>query len=88
MELSKQEMELFSLLPDLQSKNLFYKRFVITSKDSKNGFENRKWNYPNREWNYFPYFCSKNFFYKTFLTFTMESKTGVEKRKWNYPNSK
>ena len=34
MELFKQEMELFILLPDLQSKNFFYKRFVITSKDS------------------------------------------------------
>ena len=45
-------MELFLLLPDLQSKNLFYKRFVITSEDSKNGFENRKWNYLNRKWNY------------------------------------
>ena len=34
IELSKQEMELFLLLPDLQSKNIFYKRFVITSEDS------------------------------------------------------
>ena len=31
-------MELFLLLPNLQSIHLFYKRFVITSKDSKNGF--------------------------------------------------
>ena len=36
-------MELFLLLPVLQSKNLFYKRFVNTSKVSKNGFQNRKY---------------------------------------------
>ena len=42
MELSKQEMELFLLLSDLQSKNLFYKKFLAFKNESKTGFENRK----------------------------------------------
>ena len=56
MELFKQEMELFILLPDLQSKNFFYKLFLNFINKSKAAFENRKWNYPNRKWNYFSYF--------------------------------
>ena len=44
-------MELFLLLPDLQSKNFFYKKFLTFKNESKTGFENRKWNYPNRKWN-------------------------------------
>ena len=70
-------MELFLLLPDLQSKNLFYKRFVITSKDSQNGFENKKWNYPNRKWNYFSYFLTfdqKTSFTKYFKILSMSLK--------------
>ena len=51
----KQEMELFLLFPDLQSKNFFYKKFVTFQNESKNGFDNRKWNYPNRKWDYFSY---------------------------------
>ena len=35
MELSKQEMELFLLLPDLQSKNFFYKKFVTFKTNPK-----------------------------------------------------
>ena len=54
MELSKQEMELFLLLSDLQSmelfiqlsdlqsKNIFYKKFIAFKNGSKTGFENRK----------------------------------------------
>ena len=42
IELSKQEMELFLLLPDLQSKNFFYKKFLTFQNESKTGFENRK----------------------------------------------
>ena len=42
MELSKQEMELFLILPELQSKNSFYK--IIIS-ESKTVLENRKWKY-------------------------------------------
>jgi len=42
IELSKQEMELISLLPDLQSKNFFYKKFLTFQNESKTGFENRK----------------------------------------------
>ena len=45
MELFKLEMELFFLLPDLQSKNFFYKMFLIYTKEFKIGFQNRKWNY-------------------------------------------
>ena len=56
MELSKQEMELFLPLPDLWSKNFFYKMFVICSKGIKINFQNRKWNNPNRKWNYFSHF--------------------------------
>ena len=35
IELSKQEMELFLLLPDLQSKNFFYKKFLTFQNESK-----------------------------------------------------
>ena len=35
MELSKQEMELFLLLSDLQSKDLFYKKFLPFKNESK-----------------------------------------------------
>ena len=56
MELSKQEMELFHPLPGLWSKNLFYKMFLIWSKEFKINFQNRKWNYPNRKWNYLSHF--------------------------------
>ena len=56
MELSKQEMELFPSLPDLWSKNFFYKMFFICSKGFKIDFGNRKWNYSNRKWNYSSYF--------------------------------
>ena len=48
-------MEFFLLLPDLQSKNFFYKKFLTFNNESKTGFENRKWNHPNRKWNYFSY---------------------------------
>ena len=34
-------------LPDLQSKNFFYKTFTIFTRN----FKNRKWNYPNIKWN-------------------------------------
>ena len=49
-------MELFLPLPDLGSKNFFYKMFLICSKGFKIDFQNRKWNYPNRKWNYFSHF--------------------------------
>ena len=71
IELSKQKMELFLLLPDLQSKNFFYKKFLNFVNKFKAGFENRKWKY-------FSYFLGVNL--KTFLqnvsNFTNESKTG------------
>ena len=56
MELYIQEMELFFLFSDFQSKNFLNKMFLTFTKESKTGFENRKWNYPNRKWNYFSYF--------------------------------
>ena len=59
MELSKQEMELFLLLPEFQSKNFFYKMFLAFDNESQIGFENRKENY-------FFYFLSSN--QKTSLT--------------------
>ena len=34
MELSKQEMEIFLLFSDLQSKKLFYKKFLAFKKES------------------------------------------------------
>ena len=37
MELSKQEMELFFLLPELQSKNIFYKNILTFTNDPKTG---------------------------------------------------
>ena len=54
MELSKQEMELFHLLPELQSKNVSNKIFLTLTNESKSG--KRKLNYSNREWNSFSYF--------------------------------
>ena len=45
MELSKQEMELFLLFPNLKSKNFFYKMFLNFFNEFKAGLENRKWNY-------------------------------------------
>ena len=41
MELSKQEMELFLLFPDLRLKNFFYKMFLNFINEFKGGFENR-----------------------------------------------
>ena len=38
MELSKQEMELFLLLPELQSKNFFYKMFLTFTSKLYRGF--------------------------------------------------
>ena len=43
MELSKQEMELFLLYPDRQSKNFFYKMFQTFTNQSITGFRNGKW---------------------------------------------
>ena len=69
MELTKQEMELFLLLPEIQSKNVFYKMFLTYTSESKTDFENRNWNYfdnaakigfKNRKENYFFYFLSSN----------------------------
>ena len=42
-------MELFLLLPDLQSKKFFNKKFLSFKNESKTGFENRKYKYPNIE---------------------------------------
>ena len=84
MELSKEEMELFLLFPDIQSENLFYKRFVITSKDSKNGLKNRKCNYPNRKWNYFSYSLTSN--QKTYFTIDLSLLPRILKmvlKTWN-----
>ena len=39
MELSKQEIELFFVLPDLQSKNTFNKMSLALTYKSKTGFE-------------------------------------------------
>ena len=39
MELSKQEMELFLLFPDLRSKNCFYNKFLTFTIESKTGVE-------------------------------------------------
>ena len=77
MELSKQEMELFLPLPGFWSKNLFYKRFFIWSKEFKINFQNRKWNYPNMKWNYFTHFQvsdKKTCFTKCFLIDPRSSK--------------
>ena len=58
MELSKQEIKLFLLFPDLCSKNFFYKKLPTFTMESKTGVEKRKWNYPNRKWNYISYFLT------------------------------
>jgi hypothetical protein len=66
MELSKQEMELFSPFPVIDSTNFFNKSITILSNDSNLVFRNRKWKYLNRKWNYFSPFQSSD--QKTFLT--------------------
>ena len=38
-------MDLFLLLSEFQSNNVFYKMSLSFTNDSKTGFENRKWNY-------------------------------------------
>ena len=45
MEQSKQEMELFLLLPDLRSKNFFYKMVQTFTNKFKTDLENWKGNY-------------------------------------------
>ena len=75
MELSKHEMELFLLFPDLQLKNFFHKMFLNFMKEFKAGFGiissiEFKTGFENRKWNYFSYFLTSNqkkFFYKMFL---------------------
>ena len=49
-------MELFHQLPDLGSKNYFYKNFLISTKEFQIDFPNRKRNYLNRKWNYLSHF--------------------------------
>ena len=39
-------MELFFPLPGLESKNFFYKVFLIFTKEFKIDLKNRKWNHP------------------------------------------
>ena len=74
MELSKQEMELFLLFPDLRSKNFFNKRFPILTEDSKTSFRNRKWNYLNRKLNY----LNREVNYFSYFH-TLDQKTSVTK---------
>ena len=79
MELSKQEMELFLLLPYLESKNFCDKIFSIFTKEFKTSFRNRKWNYQNRKWNYFSYFhSSKTSFTECFQFFPGSLKPVLE----------
>ena len=51
MELSKQKMELFLLLTELQLRNFFYNMFLTFPNDDKTCFVNRKWNYSNMKRN-------------------------------------
>ena len=53
-------MEFFHPLPDLWSKNLFYKISRMFTKEFIIDFQNRKWNYPNRKWNYFSHFWASD----------------------------
>ena len=85
MELSKQEIELFLLLSELQSKNVFYEMFITFTNKFTTGFEKRKWNYLNRKWNYISYFQNlnkKTSFRKCFKLLLMSlkpvSKTGKD----------
>ena len=85
MELSKQEMELFLLFPDLESKNFFYKNFLDFTIGFKAVFLNSKWNYQNRKPYFFLLFPAlrlKNFFYKMFLTLVLKKGNGIF-RNWN-----
>ena len=42
MELTKQEVELLLLFPDIEWKNFFSKTFTIFTEESKSNFTNRK----------------------------------------------
>ena len=74
IELSKQEMDLFLLLPDLQSKNFFYKKFLTFKNESKTGFWKQEIELSKQEMELtkqkmelflpFPELGSKNFFNK------------------------
>ena len=86
MELSKQEMELFILLPGLGSKNFFYKIFVIRSKGFKTG--NRIIQTGNGIISPTSRPLIKNLFYKMFLICSKGLKIDFQNRKWNYPNRK
>ena len=53
-------MELFLLLPELQSKNVFHQMLAtFTNNESKTGFKNRKWNYLTEN-GIISYFLSSN----------------------------
>ena len=86
MELFKQEMELFLPLAGLWSKNFFYKNFLISTKEFKIDFQNRKRNYLNKMELFIPLpaLWSKNFLYKMFHIFTKEFVIDFQNRKWNY----
>ena len=91
MELSKQEIDLFLILPGLWSKNFFSKTFLIFTKDINIDFHSRKWNYQNRKWNYFSHFQAsdqKTFFYKIFVIWSDGFRIDLQNRKWNYLNRK
>jgi hypothetical protein len=66
MELSKQEMELFSPFPVIGSKIFFDKSIPIWYNKSKIVFRNRKWNHLNSKWNYLSHFQPS--YQKTSLT--------------------
>ena len=90
MELFKQEMELFLPLSGRWSKNYFYKNFLISTKEFKIDFQNRKRNYLNKMELFIPLpaLWSKNFLNKMFHIFTKEFEIVFQNRKWNYLNRK
>ena len=97
MELSKQDMELYLLLPDIQSKYFFYIMFLTLTNELQIVFlKNRKLNYSDRKWKYFSYSLSSNrkhfFLYKMFLTFTSRlnldfNSTSATSQTWVWHNS-
>ena len=76
MEVFKQEMELFLLLPELQSKYFFYNMFLTLTNESKTGFEtgNGIIQTGHRKSIPLPGLWSKRFFHKLFLIFNKELK--------------
>ena len=90
MELFKQEMELFLPLSGPWSKNYFYKNFLISTKEFKIDFQNRKQNYLNKMELFIPLPgpLIKKLLIQDVSHFYQGFEIVFQNRKWNYLNMK